>query len=494
MDLAEGALGATASAPRLRATLPRRPPTGAPVPSIRSAMWTGLAGSAVIACAAMDGGALLRPVGGGWPVPLPRIPGGPAVLPVLLAHFGGLVLLARAWLALRRARPATATTVAVAALWAVPLLLGPPIASRDAYSYVAQGEIAAAGLDPYVDTAADLPAGPVRAAVDPLWRETPTPYGPVFVRLSEVVASLPGSQPFVGVLGVRVLALAGLGLLAWGVPVLARALGRDGDDALVLVLTNPLTLLHLVGGAHNEALLAGLVVAGFAAAATGRRWTGVALTALGGAVKLPALAATVVLAWGAPAGVSWRRRVRVLLGAVVVAGAVLVAMSWATGLGTGWTRTAGANGGAVSWAAPTTWLGAGVGSGPARLIAMGLAGTLATQVLASARRADAAVAGRILVIAAVAGAAVHPWYLLWGLPLLAAARGGDRCRLLAGTSILAAFAAHPGGGVWFEAVLDVDPRWVAAVAASLLAVLVARRPLTPPTSLVSHPVGGGRCI
>jgi hypothetical protein len=325
----------------------------------------------------------------------------------------------------------------------------------------------------------------VRAAVDPLWRETPTPYGPVFVRLSEVVASLPGPQPFVGVLGVRVLAVAGLGLLAWGVPVLARALGRDGDDALVLVLANPLTLLHLVGGAHNEALLAGLLVAGFAAAATGRRWAGVVLTALGGAVKLPALAGTVVLAWGAPPGVSWRRRVPALLGAAAVAGGVLVACSWATGLGTGWARAAGANGEAVSWAAPTTWLGAVVGRGAAQLMALGLAGVLVTRALAGARPTDAAVAARVLVVAALVGPAVHPWYLLWGLPLLAAARGGDRCRLLAGASIVAALAGHPGGGVWFEAIVDVDPRWVVAGGATLLAVLVARRPLTPPAPTIS---------
>jgi hypothetical protein len=331
----------------------------------------------------------------------------------------------------------------------------------------------------------------VRAAVDPLWRETPTPYGPVFVRLSEVVASLPGPQPFVGVLGVRVLAVVGLGLLAWGVPVLARALGRDGDDALVLVLANPLTLLHLVGGAHNEALLAGLLVAGFAAAATGRRWAGVALTALGGAVKLPALAGAVVLAWGAPAGTSWWRRVPALLGAAVVACGVLVACSWATGLGTGWVQSAGANGEAVSWAAPSSWLGAFLGQGGGRVLALGVAGVLASRVLAGARPADAAAAGQVLVVAALLGPALHPWYLLWGLPLVAAARGGDRCRLLAGASIAAALAGHPGGGVWFRPVLHVDPRWVALTAAALLVALIARRPLTPPAPCLPR-TGPGR--
>ena len=62
----------------------------------------------------------------------------------------------------------------------------------------------------------------------------------------------------------RALALAGVALLAGSIPRLAERLGRDPVDAAVLVVANPLVLVHLVGGAHNEALLAGFLAAGFA--------------------------------------------------------------------------------------------------------------------------------------------------------------------------------------------------------------------------------------
>ena len=37
----------------------------------------------------------------------------------------------------------------LAAWWAVPFVLGPPLLSSDVYSYAAQGELLARGLDPY---------------------------------------------------------------------------------------------------------------------------------------------------------------------------------------------------------------------------------------------------------------------------------------------------------------------------------------------------------
>ena len=43
---------------------------------------------------------------------------------------------------------------------------------------------------------------------------------------------------------------------------LARGLGRDPIDALVLGFANPLVLLHLVSGAHNEAIMLAFLVTG----------------------------------------------------------------------------------------------------------------------------------------------------------------------------------------------------------------------------------------
>ena len=60
----------------------------------------------------------------------------------------GVALLSAAWVLLRRRTAiaghgiAVGTVAAIAALWMVPLLLAPPIGSRDVYSYVAHGELA----------------------------------------------------------------------------------------------------------------------------------------------------------------------------------------------------------------------------------------------------------------------------------------------------------------------------------------------------------------
>ena len=62
-------------------------------------------------------------------------------------------------------------------LWVIPLTVAPPMFSKDVYSYLAQSEITARGLDPYA-------IGPARAlgvdhvltrTVPNIWRDTPAP-------------------------------------------------------------------------------------------------------------------------------------------------------------------------------------------------------------------------------------------------------------------------------------------------------------------------------
>ena len=84
---------------------------------------------------------------------------------------------------------------AIVVLWAVPLLIGPPLGSRDVYAYAAQGRLAAEGYDPYQEGPARLgPDDPVLAPVDPLYRDAPVPYGPVFVFASSAIAQFSGDQ------------------------------------------------------------------------------------------------------------------------------------------------------------------------------------------------------------------------------------------------------------------------------------------------------------
>ena len=67
--------------------------------------------------------------------------------------YGGLVLFMRVWYGLIRTLSQVKGVpvrklVMVLALWIVPLLLAPPLFSRDIYSYAAQGEMMSHHISP----------------------------------------------------------------------------------------------------------------------------------------------------------------------------------------------------------------------------------------------------------------------------------------------------------------------------------------------------------
>src|SRR5690606_1081457 len=149
-------------------------------------------------------------------------------------------------------------------LWIIPLSVAPPMFSNDVYSYLAQSEITARGIDPYVE-------GPVAGLgidnvltnnVPNIWRETPAPYGPLFLWIGHGIAEITGDNILAGVCVHRLLALAGVALIVWALPRLSVRCGVAPVSALWLGVANPLVLFHLIGGVHNDALMLGLMLAG----------------------------------------------------------------------------------------------------------------------------------------------------------------------------------------------------------------------------------------
>ncbi len=136
--------------------------------------------------------------------------------------------------------------------------------SRDVYSYLAQSEIAINGLDPYkVGPATGLGLDHVfTLSVPTMWRETPAPYGPLFLWIGQGISALTGENIVFAVLFHRLVVLLGVGLIVWAVPRLARRCGVAEVSALWLGAANPLLIMHLVAGIHNEALMLGLMLAG----------------------------------------------------------------------------------------------------------------------------------------------------------------------------------------------------------------------------------------
>lgn len=324
----------------------------------------------------------------------------------------GVLLLLGAWWGLRSAVSERLVLLATG-LWSLPLLVTPPLFSRDAYAYAGQARLVLAGLDPYTHGPVDAP-GPISAEVDDVWADAESPYGPLFLRLAAVVVRLTGERPLAAAYGMRLLALVGVLLIAWGLPRLARAHGVPPARALWLGLANPLLLLHGIAGAHNDVLMIGLLVAGLALAP--RIGPAAAVITLAALVKVPAVAGLLFLPYLAD------RRLRAAVVVAVTSAATAVLVTMATRLGWGWVTTLDAGSARRSLLSPSTGLGVAVGSvDVAHVAGVLLALVLSAFLLMRAHRwGPVRALGLALLAVVVLGPVVQPWYLLWGVVVLAA--------------------------------------------------------------------------
>ncbi|MGW2047077.1 polyprenol phosphomannose-dependent alpha 1,6 mannosyltransferase MptB [Streptomyces sp. NPDC001858] len=455
---------------------------------LRRCQVLGLAGTATLALGGETAGAL--------PARELLAPSSVHAVLGLVGVYFGLVLLTAAWILLGRLvrsldPPSPRALVLVLVVWAAPLLIAPPLFSRDVYSYLAQGAMVDAHLDVYAHGPAML-GGPLAAEVAPLWQHTGAPYGPVFLALAAGLSALTRGALSAGLVGMRCVALFGVALMTAALPRLARHSGADPGAALWLGVLNPLVLLHLVAGAHNDAIMLGLLGVGLVAALGRRPLLGAVLVTLAALVKAPAalgLVAIVVLQLRAG-----RRPAPALLTTGGAAAVTTVAATAVAGTGYGWIAALDTPVSAHNWAL-TSLLGRatralleelGSDLAPLAVPAWHILGLVVTAVALVAiwwrlRPRPVYALGLSLATVAAFGPAIRPWYALWGLFLIAAAAPDTliRHRMAAVAGVLA-LAVLPDGG-------PVDGgRLLLAVSGGALAVVVlwqARLAAQAPTAL-----------
>ncbi len=468
-------------------------------------MVMGLIGTMlVVAGGTLAGAATPGDEGRFWAVP--TIPVRPTIglLPALALFYGGMIGLVRSWLRLRRQvlthGSSALAVVAVATVWALPLLVGPALGSRDVYAYAAQGELAAQGFDVYEQGPSALGDHPVLDPVDPLYLDSPVLYGPLFVEISARLVGV-ADGPVGTVFAFRALAVLGLAIAAGAVWDLAGSLGRDRVDALVLVVANPLMLLHLVSGAHNEALMLAFLVSGVAverraarsagSKATLLRFVAITLCVVAAAIKVPAALAVAFVGWPwvLEADAFGRRLLRFVSVAVWSLG-LMTAIGAVTGWGWRWLQAMADARPVDAYLSITSIIGVGANLvlgvdvdnalSVARFVGLVLAATIAAVLLFGQRTTVAVSLGWALVVVALLHPTTQPWYLTWGLMLMAASSASSRNRTFVGVSAFAAFVVLPVGPQLGQVLIDNSGRASIAILMAGLAVLTFSPASTSP--------------
>jgi hypothetical protein len=140
--------------------------------------------------------------------------------------------------------------------------LAPVLLSHDVYSYVDYARLGVVhGLDPYVHPPAAAPFDPAYARVT--WIDATSAYGPLFTLVTYPLARLP---VWLAVAALKATAALSVLCIAVLVARLARSRGVSPLGAAAFVALNPLVLIHVVGGAHNDGLA--MLAATIAVAAT----------------------------------------------------------------------------------------------------------------------------------------------------------------------------------------------------------------------------------
>ncbi|QNG18517.1 alpha-(1-_6)-mannopyranosyltransferase A [Rhodococcus triatomae] len=435
----------------------------------------------------------------------------------------GVIAMIAAWVRLGRAtldgRVSLRKLGWIVPAWTAPLLLAVPMFSRDAYSYLAQGALLRDGFDPYAVGPVVSP-GILLDNVSNVWTTTTAPYGPLFLLLGQGITTVTGDDVVAGTMLLRLTMLPGLALTMWAVPRLARHLGGNPAIALWLAVLNPLVLVHLIGGVHNEALMVGLMSAGVVLVLDRRHVAGISLVAVAVAIKATAGAALPFMVWiwmihereravaeGRTPASPIALFAKTAGAGVALFVAIFGAVSFAAGVGLGWMTALSGSAKIINWLSLPTILAHFVTVGTSWFADLRLASVLEVTRMICAialvvivvaawwrfRKTERdAVLGILVVLVAIVvlSPAALPWYYSWPLAIAAGFALSTRTLMvLVGLSTWLMLVFQPDGSIG----LYTFPHVLAATFAAVVAAL-SLRTVDPLRLRASRPSGDERGV
>lgn len=442
--------------------------------SSRRAIWVFVAGMVAVGLIAATPGSPYLAV-----LPLGQEPGGPfrwisdllflrhlggfglvviGTAALITAAIGFLMILREAWqgrLSLR-----TAMLLAVGANLVVLTL--PLLFSRDVYSYAFYGRIwNTYGANPYSATPADFDLNGLFGSIWPGWRSTPSVYGPLFTWFSVALTAMVKNVSWV-TNAFQIAAAAAVCGTTW---IVARTVQRVRPEravfAAVVVGVNPLVVLHVTGGGHNDAFVALFVSAAVWYLFQRRELAAAIALGLAMSIKVSAVVPLIVLLVAVAASAPRERRLRSLgtMGGTVAAVWFVLAVPFLDGRN--WTL------GLTQVAGNDSWMSAGqavvrafsglggliggeIAREPAqalaRIVLIAVAGVAVFAICRRVWRDPAARTPEALAVAfgwamlavLLTSPVLYTWYLVWVLPLAwAMPRVPRRALIILSTVLLA---------------------------------------------------------
>ncbi len=415
----------------------------------------------------------------------------------------------------RRGRAGAGPVLVAAGLSLALSVAAPVLLSRDVYSYAAYGRMYALHhSNPYVRLPSAFPSDPFVAVASPAWIDTRAVYGPAFVLAGAGVARTWAGSPGATIMAFKVLAGMGAALATvLAARVVTRSMSRTKTPAqpelargsvglaAAAVGLNPVIVVHTVGGAHNDALIAACLAGALALAVRrSNRAASLGVTALitlAGLIKVVVFPALLVWFWVLFRSSARERRAQSSALHVALAVALCLAFSAPFLDSIRALTSLVALTSMEGWASPARLvargaraLGSGIG-GPAaahivgKVVVVGFLAFFAAAFIRFLRHQDAdrtaLLADRLANTwgACILGLALAipyllPWYAAWFLPFVALMSEGRLAMIgfaAAGLLALTGIPAEPGSvpGLWRDMVLGVHY----GIAPIMLALLVA---------------------